>query len=65
MFRCICASALMLALPVGVAHASVQDRISESRVSPPASPERGFSGEMGYAFDTALNMTTVRFKTSL
>lgn len=65
MFRYICASALMLALPVGVVHASVQDRISESRVSLPASAERGFSGEMGYAFDTARNMTTARFKTSL
>jgi hypothetical protein len=59
------ASPLMLVLAVGSARASVQDRISESRVPLPASTERGFSGEIGYAFDTALNMTTARFKTSL
>jgi hypothetical protein len=65
MFSCIRASALMLALPVSSAMGSVQDRLNESRIPLPASAERGFSGEIGYAFDTALNMTTVRFKTSL
>lgn len=65
MFSCTRASALMLALPVSSALGSVQDKLSESRISLPASAERGFSGEIGYAFDTALNMATARFKTSL
>jgi hypothetical protein len=65
MFSCIRASALMLALPASNALGSVQDKLNESRVSLPASAGTGFSGEIGYAFDTALNMTTVRFKTSL
>lgn len=65
MFRCIYASALMLALSASIARGSVQDKISESRVPVPASAERGFAGEIGYAFDTALNMTSARFKTSL
>ena len=65
MFWCIRAPAFMLALPLSVALGSVQDKISESRVSLPAAVERGFAGEIGYAFDTALNMTRVRFKASL
>jgi hypothetical protein len=65
MFSCIRASALMLALPVSSAVGSVQDKLSESRVPVPTSAERGFAGEIGYAFDTALNITTARFKTSL
>jgi hypothetical protein len=65
MFSCIRASALMLALPVSNALGSVQDKLTESRVSLPVSAGTGFSGEIGYAFDTAFNMTTVRFKTSL
>ena len=65
MFWRIRGSALMLALPVSSAVGSVQDKVSESRVPLPASGERGFSGEIGYAFDTALNVTTARFKTSL
>jgi hypothetical protein len=65
MFSCIRASALLLALPVSSALASVQDKLNESRVSLPASADRVFSGEIGYAFDTALNMSTVRFTTSL
>jgi hypothetical protein len=43
----------------------VQDKLNESRVSLPAAAENGFAGEIGYAFDTALNISTVRFKTSL
>ena len=65
MFWCIRASALMLALPVSAALGSVQDKVSESRVPLPVSADRGFSGEIRYAFDTVLNMTTARFKTSL
>jgi hypothetical protein len=65
MFSCIRASALMLALPVSTALGSVQDKLNESRVSLPAAAEKGFSGEMEYAFDTALNMSTVRFNSSL
>jgi hypothetical protein len=65
MFWCIRAPALMLALPVSVALGSVQDKISESRVSLPVSVERGFAGEMGYAFDTALNITHGSFRASL
>jgi hypothetical protein len=59
------ASPLLLVLAVGSARASVQEKISESRVSLPAPADRGFSGEIGYAFDTALNITTARFRTSL
>jgi hypothetical protein len=55
----------MLALPVSGALGSVQDKLNESRIPVPASAERGFAGEIRYAFDTALNMTTARFKTSL
>src|SRR6202165_4681317 len=58
-------SALMLALPLSSVLGSVQDKVNESRIPLPASGERGFSGEIGYAFDTALNVTTARFKTSL
>jgi hypothetical protein len=65
MFSCIRASALMFALPVSSALGSVQDKLNEARVALPASAENGFAGEIGYAFDTALNMSTVRFKTSL
>ncbi len=65
MFRCIYASASMLALSASIARGSVQDRISESRIPVSASAERGFAGEIGYAFDTARNITTARFKTSL
>ena len=65
MFWSIRAPALMLALPVSVALGSVQDKISESRVSLPVSVEPGFAGEIGYAFDTALNITRGSFKASL
>lgn len=65
MFRCIRASVFVLALPISVALGLPQERISESRVPPPASMERGFAGEIGYAFDTALNMTRARFKAPL
>jgi len=59
------ASPLLLVLAVSSARASVQEKISERRVSLPAPADRGFSGEIGYAFDTALNITTARFRTSL
>src|ERR1700736_5405952 len=65
MFSCIRASVVALALPVSIARGSVQEKISESRIPLPASGDRGFSGEIGYAFDTALNMTRARFETSL
>lgn len=65
MFWCTPACALMLALPLSSALGSVQDKVNESRIPLPPSGERGFSGEIEYAFDTALNMTTARFKTSL
>ncbi|HEX3534091.1 MAG TPA: hypothetical protein VHT23_07705 [Gemmatimonadaceae bacterium] len=65
MFRCIQASVFVLALPISVALGLPQERISESRVPLPASMERGFAGEIGYAFDTALNMTRARFKAPL
>ncbi|HEV7594045.1 MAG TPA: hypothetical protein VGO33_03525 [Gemmatimonadaceae bacterium] len=55
----------MLALPVSGALGSVQDKLNESRIALPPSAEKGFSGEIAYEFDTALNMSTVRFKTSL
>jgi hypothetical protein len=65
MFWSIRASALVLALPVSSAVASVQDRISESRVPLPSSDGREHSAEIGYVFDTAHNVTSARFTTSL
>ena len=62
---CFRAPAFMLALPISVALGSVQEKISESRVSLPASVERGYAGEIAYAFDTALNMTRAQFQASL
>lgn len=65
MFWCIRAPVFVLALPLSVALGSPQERIGESRVLLPASVEREFAGEIGYAFDTALNITRARFKASL
>jgi hypothetical protein len=65
MFSCIRASVLLFALPVNSALGSVQEKLNESRVSLPAAADKGFSGEIGYAFDTALNVSTVRFNSSL
>lgn len=56
---------LTLALPFASASASVFPQASDARVSPPAAETGPFSGEIKLAFDTALNRTRVRFRTSL
>ena len=58
---------LALALPFASASASVvpQAKDSEKRVWPSVSEAGPFSGEIEYSFDTALNKTRARFKTSL
>lgn len=54
---------LMLTLFVDTAQASIQSNTSEQRV---ASAENSwFSGEIAYTFDSGLNRTNARFKTSL
>jgi hypothetical protein len=58
-------AALMVSLPVSTARGSQQERISESRVSLPASRPNEFAGEIEYAFDTALNRTTALFRAPL
>ena len=58
---------LAVALPFASAFASVvpQVKASEKRVWPSVSEDSPFSGEIEYSFDTALNKTSARFKTSL
>lgn len=58
---------LAVALPFASASASVvpQAKDSEKRVWPSVSEAGSFSGEIEYSFDSALNKTRARFKTSL
>ncbi len=57
-------SALMVALSVSTAQGSTQGTVSESRVFA-ASGGNASAGEIEYSFDTALNKTSARFRTSL
>ena len=57
-------SALMVALSVSTAQGSTQGTVSESRVSV-APGGNASAGEIEYSFDTALNKTSARFRTSL
>ena len=54
---------VMLALFVATAQASTQSNASETRVA--STENGGFSGEIAYTFDSDLNRTNARFKTSL
>lgn len=57
-------SVVMLALSVAPAQGSPQATVDERRVAT-ATGSNPFSGEIDYAFDTALNKTSARFQTSL
>ncbi len=57
---------LALAVPLTLSASVVpQESNSETRIRPSVSDAARFTGEMDYVFDTALNKTSARFKTSL